>query len=487
MNTQANIPKLANRAAEATANRLQRDPVPTAMFAAFAASLDTVSITLSLWFARFVVGGASFEPLHALFSSLAMALFATFILLATASYRFETLQKFALGTLQVWCAAYAVVLLVTLAGAPQTMSVPLFSSAILLATTLAVSRIITSLVTTWARDFGLTARNAVILGGGAYAEALIETIDSDPSANINILGMFDDRSDDRSPDTVLGIPKLGRMSDVIFFVQRSKVDMVVIAFPEHAKSRIAHVTELLRVLPVDIHLCGLTENFGQGAPTNADETISIGRTLRRRPFTRNEALAKRVLDVIVASGALVVFSPFLALIALAIKLDSKGPVLFSQDRSGFNGSVVPVLKFRSMYAHEADQKAQRVVTKDDPRVTKVGRILRRTSLDELPQLINVLRGDISLVGPRPHAVNAVYSETTPFEELVDSYAMRHRVQPGMTGWAQINGWRGEIDSPERLEQRVKHDLFYIENRSLWLDVQIMLKTVPALLNTEYAY
>ncbi|MFY8114483.1 MAG: sugar transferase, partial [Rhabdaerophilum sp.] len=171
---------------------------------------------------------------------------------------------------------------------------------------------------------------------------------------------------------------------------------------------------------------------------------------------------------------------------LAVKLESKGPVLFRQQRYGFNNNMIGVLKFRSMYTDRTDTNGARQVTKDDPRVTRVGRFIRKTSIDELPQLINVLRGELSLVGPRPHATQSKAANQL-YQDVVDGYYARHRMKPGITGWAQINGWRGETDTLEKIERRVEHDLYYIENWSLPLDLYILGMTPISLLNTKNAY
>ncbi len=185
--------------------------------------------------------------------------------------------------------------------------------------------------------------------------------------------------------------------------------------------------------------------------------------------------------------ALVALSPILALTALAIRLDSKGPILFKQKRYGFNNELVEIYKFRSMYADQLDASASRLVTRDDPRVTRVGRFIRKTSIDELPQLFNVVfKGDLSLVGPRPHAIHAK-AANRKYDEVVDGYFARHRVKPGITGWAQIHGWRGETDTQEKIQARVDHDLYYIENWSLWLDLYILAVTPASLLKTQNAY
>jgi lipopolysaccharide/colanic/teichoic acid biosynthesis glycosyltransferase len=174
------------------------------------------------------------------------------------------------------------------------------------------------------------------------------------------------------------------------------------------------------------------------------------------------------------------------LTALAIKLDSKGPVLFRQTRYGFNNQKIHVWKFRSMYVEDCSDVAPVQARADDPRVTRVGRIIRRTSIDELPQIFNVLSGVMSVVGPRPHPIGT-RAENVLFEEAVAEYAARHRVKPGLTGWAQVNGWRGETDTIEKIRRRVDHDLYYIENWSLFLDIKIVLMTVFAVLRGKNAY
>jgi lipopolysaccharide/colanic/teichoic acid biosynthesis glycosyltransferase len=174
-------------------------------------------------------------------------------------------------------------------------------------------------------------------------------------------------------------------------------------------------------------------------------------------------------------------------VAIAIKLDSRGPVFFRQKRYGFNNELIEVFKFRSMYVDQCDVTAAKLVTKDDPRVTRVGRFIRKTSLDELPQLLNVvLKGDLSLVGPRPHALHAKAANQL-YDQVVDGYFARHKVKPGITGWAQINGWRGETDTQEKIQRRVEHDLYYIEHWSVFFDLQILAATPLALFKTENAY
>src|SRR5262249_36030429 len=192
-------------------------------------------------------------------------------------------------------------------------------------------------------------------------------------------------------------------------------------------------------------------------------------------------------DKVVGSLFLLAASPIMLIPAIAIKLDSRGSVLFKQKRYGFNNELIEVYKFRSMYVDQCDATANKLVQKGDPRVTRVGGFIRKTSLDELPQLFNVVvKGNLSLVGPRPHAVHAKAADRL-YDEAVGGYFARHRVKPGITGWAQINGWRGETDTHEKIQQRVEHDLYYIENWSVLFDLQILAKTPLALAKTENAY
>jgi exopolysaccharide biosynthesis polyprenyl glycosylphosphotransferase len=243
----------------------------------------------------------------------------------------------------------------------------------------------------------------------------------------------------------------------------------------------------LWVLPVDVRLSAHTNKlrFRPRAYSYVGEVPTLD--VFERPITDWDLVTKWLFDRVVGALALLALSPVLALVAIAVKLDSRGPVLFKQKRFGFNNERIEVFKFRSMYHKDADPTASKVVTKNDPRVTRVGRVIRKTSLDELPQLFNVVfKGNLSLVGPRPHAVQGKLQNRL-FDEAVDGYFARHRVKPGITGWAQINGWRGEVDSEEKIQKRVECDLYYIENWSILFDLAILLKTPLALIRAENAY
>jgi Undecaprenyl-phosphate glucose phosphotransferase len=253
-----------------------------------------------------------------------------------------------------------------------------------------------------------------------------------------------------------------------------------------AETRVLQLIKKLWVLPLDIRLAAQASQLRFRPRTYSFAGTVPLIDIVDRPITDWDVVLKWLFDKSVASLALLGLAPVMALVALAIKLDSKGPVLFRQKRYGFNNELIEVYKFRSMFVDQADANASKLVTKGDPRVTAVGRILRKSSLDELPQLFNVIRGELSLVGPRPHALQAKAADRL-YDDVVDGYFARHKVKPGITGWAQINGWRGETDTSEKIQKRVEHDLYYIDNWSVLLDLYILFKTPFALLGSENAY
>ncbi|MEP9395850.1 undecaprenyl-phosphate glucose phosphotransferase [Mesorhizobium sp. KR2-14] len=341
------------------------------------------------------------------------------------------------------------------------------------------------LIRRWARN-GTMERRAVIVGGGKAAETLIRAIEQQPYNDIRVCGIFDDRDERRSPPVVAGYPKLGDVSELIEFARIARIDMLIVSLPITAETRVLSLLKQLWVLPVDIRLSAHSSQL-QFRPRAYSFIGSVPMLdIFDKPINDWDSVAKRAFDIAFSLLGIIVFSPVMLATAIAIKLDSKGPVLFKQKRHGFNNEIIEVFKFRSMYADQSDPTARKAVTKNDPRVTHVGRFIRRTSIDELPQFFNVLFGSLSLVGPRPHAV-AAQSHNLLYNEVVDSYFARHRVKPGVTGWAQINGWRGEMDSDEKIRMRTEYDLDYIENWSLWFDLKILLLTPVRLLDTENAY
>src|SRR6185312_5420531 len=232
----------------------------------------------------------------------------------------------------------------------------------------------------------------------------------------------------------------------------------------------------LCLVPVHVRLC--PDSFGLRLG-QVEASYIAGHTFLNvidRPLSDWRWIAKTIEDRVLGALILTAITPLLLAVALLIKLDSRGPVLFRQKRYGFNNRLIEVLKFRTMYADKTDANAEQLTQRNDPRITRVGAFLRRTSLDELPQFLNVVRGEMSIVGPRPHAL-AAKAGTLLYQDAVKYYDARHRVKPGITGWAQVNGWRGETDTVEQIRKRVEHDLYYIEHWSILLDLKIIIRTI----------
>jgi Undecaprenyl-phosphate glucose phosphotransferase len=343
------------------------------------------------------------------------------------------------------------------------------------------------MVRRWARE-GRLDRRTIIVGSDQNGEKLVEALKVQVDSDIEILGVFDDRNDSRALDTCAGAAKLGKVDDIVEFARRTRIDLVLFALPISAETRILDMLKKLWVLPVDIRLSAHTNllRFRPRAYSYLGKVPTLD--VFEAPITDWDLVMKWLFDHVVGAIVLLLAAPVMALVALAVKLDSPGPVLFRQKRFGFNNERIDVFKFRSLYHDQADPLASKVVTKNDSRVTRVGRFIRKTSLDELPQLFNVVfKSNLSLVGPRPHAVQGKL-QSQLFDEAVDGYFARHRVKPGITGWAQINGWRGEIDNEEKIQKRVEFDLYYIENWSVLFDLYILLKTPLALISkNENAY
>ena len=334
---------------------------------------------------------------------------------------------------------------------------------------------------------GRLDRRTVIVGGGETAEQLLNDLARQKDTDVRIFGFFDDRTDDRSPDVVAGYPKLGTVEDLVEFARHTRIDLIIFTLPITAEGRILEMLRKLWVLPIDIRLAAHSNKL-RFRPRFYSYIGSVPvLDVFDKPITDWNVVLKIAFDKIVGTLTLILLSPLFVAVAIAVKATSKGPILFRQKRYGFNNEVIEVYKFRSMYVDQLDPTASTLVTRDDPRVTPVGRFIRKASLDELPQLFNVVfKGNLSLVGPRPHAVHAKAADRQ-YDEVVDGYFARHRVRPGITGWAQVNGWRGETDRPEKIQRRVEYDLYYIENWSILFDLYILAITPFALAKTENAY
>jgi Undecaprenyl-phosphate glucose phosphotransferase len=346
----------------------------------------------------------------------------------------------------------------------------LFSSAVLLTG----SRIyLSSLLRGWI-DSGRLARRVAVIGAGQFSREFIERLRSEPHA-YTVVGLYDDRLS-RIPAVQDGVRVRGTVRDLLARSREEQIDLIVVALPLRAVSRIAAILDQIGSAVADV--C-LTTDFA-GFRYKSSQISSVGANpvvlVEERPLKDWRAAKKLAFDRVLGSLLFLAFLPFLLLIALAIRLDSPGPVLFRQPRLGFNNRLFTCYKFRTMHHGMTDLLGDQQATRGDPRITRLGKWLRALSIDELPQLLNVLKGDMSLVGPRPHPPNTKAADKL-FTDVVAKYAFRHRVKPGITGWAQVNGWRGETTTLDQIENRVSCDLAYIENWSVWLDLRILILTL----------
>ena len=312
--------------------------------------------------------------------------------------------------------------------------------------------------------------HVAVFGSGVIARRLRDYLLAH-STGMHLVGVYDDRNE-RALQPADALEPNGTLEDLIAEGRRGSIDQIIIALPASADARIAEVARRLEQIPASMHVCTHILSDLIDRKTASHKVSSIGPIglidIKRKPLADWGRLLKAALDYGLGGLLLVLALPLFALIAVAIKLDSRGPVFFRQRRRGLNHRLIEVFKFRSMKVLEQGAEVKQA-TKDDPRVTRVGKFLRASSLDELPQLINVVRGEMSLVGPRPHAL--VHDEF--YGELLESYANRHQVKPGMTGWAQIHGFRGETETHDKMRLRVEHDLHYIDNWSFVLDLKIL--------------
>jgi putative colanic acid biosynthesis UDP-glucose lipid carrier transferase len=324
-------------------------------------------------------------------------------------------------------------------------------------------------------------RVAVIVGGCEVGRALAERIRANPFLGSRVAGFFDDRSQDRISGVKQG-EILGSLAQVAQYAKTHRVDLIYISLPMASQPRILrllddlHDTTASIYFTPDIFLFDLIQ--GRMDTIGGMPVVSVCET----PFYGINGLIKRASDVALASLILVLLLPLMVAIAIGIKLSSPGPVLFRQRRYGLDGREIIVYKFRTMTVLE-DGRSIRQATIDDERVTRLGRLLRRYSLDELPQFVNVLQGRMSVVGPRPHAV----AHNEMYRKLIKGYMIRHKVKPGITGWAQVNGLRGETSSLDKMQSRIDHDLDYLRSWSLQLDLWIALKTIFVVLSQRNAY
>lgn len=344
---------------------------------------------------------------------------------------------------------------------------------------LIISHLVVLKITNTLRKGG-DVRSVVIVGANDTGLKIEKRIAEYPYLLMEVRGIFDDRDESRSPAPISHL--LGNVSDVADYVRKKNIHIIFISLPMSAQPRIRALlddlhdtTASIYFLP-DVYIFDLMQahfdNVG-GIPVIA---------ICESPFLGVDNVIKNFSDFVLASIILILLSPIMLCIALAIKLTSPGPVIFKQRRYGLNGEEIFVYKFRTMTVSEDGAQIIQA-KKNDPRITKIGNFLRRTSLDELPQFINVLQGRMSIVGPRPHAV----AHNELYRKLIKGYMLRHKVKPGITGWAQVNGFRGETEILEKMQGRIEHDLNYLQNWSIWLDLWIILRTVWVVMRKQNAY
>lgn len=335
------------------------------------------------------------------------------------------------------------------------------------------------------RSYGSNTRTAVIAGAGTLGQHLAKSLLELRWLGIRFLGFFDDQKvkERINLDEGLGDPPiLGDLESMVSFIRDHQVNIVYLALPLRAEARVRGIIEKLQDTTASVYFAPdvFIYSLFQSSLTDLRGIPLI--SLWETPFFGMNAMLKRVLDVILASILLVVAAPLLVILALGVKLSSPGPVFFIQRRYGLDGEEIRIFKFRTMSVCE-DGPHIAQVKRDDPRLTPFGKFLRRTSLDELPQLFNVLQGRMSLVGPRPHAV--VHNEF--YRQRLPRYMLRHKVRPGITGLAQVKGFRGETETLEKMQQRLAYDLEYLRRWSLWLDVKLICQTVWKTFSDKNAY
>jgi len=334
----------------------------------------------------------------------------------------------------------------------------------------------------WLRQQGRNSRTVVIAGAGDLGRRLAKNVVDTPWLGMRLLGFFDDRVTETIHLDHHDYPMLGNLDDMIGFVKQQEIVMVYLALPLRAEDRLREVVEALQDTTASVYYVPDVFIFSLLSASFTDLRGIPLVALWETPFFGVNGWVKRAEDLVLASLILILVSPLLLFIALGVKLSSPGPIIFKQRRYGLDGHEIIVYKFRTMKVCEDGPEICQA-TSHDHRVTPFGKFLRRTSLDELPQFFNVVKGTMSIVGPRPHAV----AHNEYYRRLIPGYMLRHKVRPGLTGWAQINGWRGETETLEKMEKRVEYDLDYLRRWSLWFDLKIILLTIFRGFKDSHAY
>ena len=325
----------------------------------------------------------------------------------------------------------------------------------------------------WSRA-GCLGDVVAVVGAGPAAQRLLRSLNAN-TACPRIYGVYDDEAPSL-PQRCMGHPIVGTVDTLVRDVRLHGIDTVIVALPLTVEHVLVETLNKLSMVPVDVRLCPgeFTTRLGPVQASHIGGLTFLN--VVDHPLRDWRWVGKSFEDRVLGGLILALISPLMFVIALAIRLDSPGPALFRQKRYGFNNQLIEVLKFRTMYHERSDAQGEQLTQRNDPRITRIGAFLRRTSLDELPQFLNVVRGEMSIVGPRPHAL-AAKAGPLLYQEAVKHYDARHRMKPGITGWAQVNGWRGETETLEQIRKRVEHDLYYIEHWTIALDLRIIGRTI----------
>ncbi|HEX4328654.1 MAG TPA: undecaprenyl-phosphate glucose phosphotransferase [Burkholderiales bacterium] len=336
--------------------------------------------------------------------------------------------------------------------------------------------------TPWVLHLQGGPKRAVIAGANAHGLALAHELEQDAYVDTRMVGFFDDRAQDRAAD-IDSFPLLGTLDELPRYARENRIEVIYLALPMATQPRIVRLLDALCDSTVSIYFIPdiFVTDLMQGRMDAVGDlpVVSVCET----PFNGINAMVKRISDIVLAALILLLISPLMLAIAIAVKSTSPGPVIYRQRRYGLAGEEILVSKFRSMTTTDDGRQAIVQATRDDPRITRVGGFLRRSSLDELPQFVDVLVGRMSIVGPRPHAV----AQNEAYRKSIKGYMVRHKVKPGITGWAQVNGWRGETETLDKMEMRIAYDLAYLRHWSLRLDLYIIARTIAVVLNDRHAY
>ena len=430
--------------------------------------------------------GESFRPI---FQGLALVTFLLTIIVFRATQLYQPWRgaNFIRLVRRVFLAWLVIVAILMLLGYASKTSISfsrkvLFTWMATVPVALVILRLQVFLGLRWLRQQGRNSRTVVIAGAGDLGRRLAKNVVETSWLGMRLLGFFDDRVTGEIHLDHQRYPVLGTLDDMVGFVQQQQIVMVYLALPLRAEDRLREVVESLQDTTASVYYVPDVFIFSLLSASLTDLKGIPLIALWETPFFGVNGWLKRAEDLVLASLILILVSPLLVLIALGVKLTSPGPVIFRQRRYGLDGSEIMVYKFRTMTVCEDGQDIPQTV-KGDNRVTPLGRWLRRTSLDELPQFFNVLNGSMSIVGPRPHAV----AHNEYYRRLIPGYMLRHKVRPGLTGWAQINGWRGETETLEKMEKRVEFDLEYLRRWSLWFDLKIIILTIFRGFKDSHAY